>query len=72
MSTTATTSVTWATIEALIADRWNGQRTSRSGSTRYYRVPAPTGGTFLVEVTLRPRWCSLTVDRWVDQELTWG
>ncbi len=35
-------------------------------------VPAPTGGTFLVEVALRRRWCSLTVDRWVDQELTWG
>ncbi len=64
MSTTATASVTWATIEALIADRWNGQRTIRSGSTRYYRVPAPTGGTFGVEVTLRRRWCSLTVDRW--------
>jgi hypothetical protein len=27
-------------------------------------VPQSTGGTFRVEVTLRPRWCSLGVDRW--------
>ncbi len=27
-------------------------------------MPARHGGTFRVEVTLRPRWCSISVDRW--------
>lgn len=55
---------TWAEIEALITDRWSGRRRYRSGSSRGYDVPSPTGGTLLVIVALRPRWCSLTVDRW--------
>jgi hypothetical protein len=36
----------------------------RAGGDRIWHVPHPSGGTFAVEITLRPRWCSLAVDRW--------
>src|ERR1700730_4241676 len=54
---------TWGQIEAVI-DEHGGTCSRRYGGRREYRVPSPTGGTFLVEVDLRPRWCSLTIDRW--------
>lgn len=53
----------WDQIETVISER-AGTRTRRWGSHREYRVPSPTGGTFLVEINLNPRWCSLTIDRW--------
>lgn len=55
---------TWAEIEALVAERWSGRRRYREGTRRGYDIPSPTGGTFLLEVALRPRWCAVTVDRW--------
>lgn len=60
----------WTDVESLISERWAGRRRGRSGSSRFYRVPSPTGGEFLVEVTLRPRWCALAVDRWRTTDRT--
>ncbi len=54
---------TWTDIAAVLEAR-GGKLRLRSGNQRAWRVPHPTGGTFQVEVTLRPRWCSLSVDRW--------
>lgn len=54
---------TWADVEAAIKER-DGRERFREARHRIYYVPSPTGGTFSVEVTLRPRWCSLAVDRW--------
>lgn len=65
---TVATGATWAAITALI-ERHGGRCTDRNGTTRYFRVPSPTGGTFLVEVTLRPRWCTVTIDRWRTTDL---
>ena len=56
-------SVTWQDIAAIIEAR-SGKRASVGGAMRGWRVPSPTGGTFAVEVTLRPRWCIIAVDRW--------
>jgi hypothetical protein len=56
--------VTWADVDSLMTERWSAWRTGRFGAMRSYRVPSPAGGTMLVEVTLRPRWCSIAVDRW--------
>ncbi|MEU6725560.1 hypothetical protein ABZ917_17780 [Nonomuraea wenchangensis] len=56
--------VDWTAIEGTVKQRWNGERTYRNGSQRGFGIPSPTGGHFVLEVTLRPRWCSLAVDRW--------
>lgn len=56
--------VTWKTIEETITSRWNGRISYRSRSRRHYEVPSPTGGHLTVEVTLKPRWCALALDRW--------
>lgn len=61
---------TWIEVESLITNRWGGRRHGRSGSSRFYRVPSPTGGELLAEVTLRPRWCALAVDRWITTDRT--
>jgi hypothetical protein len=60
----------WPTIRTLL-ESFGGQRGWRNGSCRAWYVPSPTGGTFTVEVTLRPRWCSLAIDRWrtTDRDL---
>lgn len=55
--------VDWQAVKALL-DGLGGKAAGRNGSTRYWRVPSPTSGTFTVEVTLRPRWCSIAIDRW--------
>lgn len=60
--------VTWKTIEDTITDRWNGRLSYQSGSRRNYAIPSPTGGHLTLEITLRPRWCSLTVDRWATTD----
>lgn len=54
---------TWQDITAIISQH-DGEPTFRSGSYRGWRIPSPTGGTLLAEVTLRPRWCYIAVDRW--------
>jgi hypothetical protein len=54
---------TWDEITAALEAR-GGVLRYRSRNERAWRVPHPSGGTFQVEVTLRPRWCSLGVDRW--------
>lgn len=58
--------VTWQTIEATLTDRFAARRRWRHGNNRGWSVPTPlyTAGYLTVEVTLRPRWCSLAVDRW--------
>lgn len=56
--------VTWETIENTVKRRWNGTRKHRNGTERGFSVPSPTGGHLTLEVTLRPRWCALAVDRW--------
>jgi hypothetical protein len=56
------TTTTWDTVTALIEGR-GGKRRFRNGPHRGWDVPSPTGGTFSVEVTLRPRWCSVAIDR---------
>jgi len=65
--TAATTAVEWPTIAELL-EGLGGQPQRRPGRRpgirRSWRIPSSTGGTFLVEVTLRPRWCTITVDRW--------
>ena len=53
----------WEDIAAVLEARGR-QLCSRDGSLRCWAVPSPTGGTFRVEVTLRPRWCSAAIDRW--------
>lgn len=55
--------VTWQDIDAIIGAH-GGSPGSRGGYLRSWRIPSPTGGTLLVEVTLRPRWCSIAIDRW--------
>lgn len=56
---------TWTEIEQLVTDRWHGHRRYQDAPHRRgYDIPSPTGGTFLIEVTLRPRWCALAIDRW--------
>ena len=55
--------VTWQDIAAITEAR-GGKPGWRSGSTRCWYIPSPTGGTFTAEVTLCPRWCSAGIDRW--------
>jgi hypothetical protein len=55
--------ITWQDIAAIVSARkavpgW------RYGSRRGWYIPSPTGGSFSAEVTLRPRWCEIVVDRW--------
>jgi len=54
---------TWSAIEALMRDRWRGGRLGRAGRSRYYRVPVGGGRFFVVEITMRTRWCAIAVDR---------
>jgi hypothetical protein len=54
----------WRAIDTLMRDRWTGRPAWRYGRTRAWYVPSPTGGTMTVEITLRPRWCSISIDRW--------
>ncbi|MEZ5116167.1 MAG: hypothetical protein R2737_07855 [Candidatus Nanopelagicales bacterium] len=67
MTAPATTRPTWADLEAAITAA-TGQppehRTLGRSSWREYRVPHPSGGSFSVEVTLRPRYSAVAVDRW--------
>jgi hypothetical protein len=55
---------TWAAIETMLTERFGATRRWRNGSSRAWLVPMPTRGRLTVEVTLRPRWCSLAIDRW--------
>ena len=55
--------VTWQDITAIIETR-GGKPGFRNGTYRGWRIPSPAGGTLLVEVLLRPRWCSIAIDRW--------
>lgn len=54
---------TWHDLAALV-DRHGGRPCARHGNTRHWRVPHPSGGWLTLEITLRPRWCSIAVDRW--------
>jgi hypothetical protein len=54
--------VTWQDIAAITETR-DGKRAWRDGRTRAWHIPSPTGGTLQAEVTLRPRWCDIAVDR---------
>ena len=56
--------VTWTELEQMVRERWGGRRRSRSGVFRSYMIPSPDGGWLTLEIALRPRWCSLGVDRW--------
>lgn len=56
--------VSWEVIEETVKQRWGGERKHRNAQERGYSIPSPTGGHLTLEVTLRPRWCSLAVDRW--------
>lgn len=56
--------VSWKTIEDTVRERWGGEPAHRNTRERGYLIPSPTGGHMTLEVTLRPRWCSLAVDRW--------
>lgn len=58
----------WAIIVDTIAKRWNGEPRSRNGSQRTFGIPSPTGGHLSLEITLRRRWCSLSVDRWATTD----
>ena len=55
--------VTWQDITAIIEAR-GGVPGFRNGTYRGWRIPSPGGGTILAEVLLRPRWCSIAIDRW--------
>lgn len=55
--------VTWGHVDELLTG-YRARLCERHRSHRAWRVPARTGGTFRVEVSLRPRWCSIAVDRW--------
>ncbi|WP_433364227.1 hypothetical protein [Streptosporangium sp. CA-115845] len=56
--------VSWEVIEETVKQRWGGERKHRNARERGYSIPSPTGGHMTLEVKLRPRWCSLAVDRW--------
>jgi hypothetical protein len=53
----------WEDVADVLAKR-GGTPIYRYGNRRSWRIPSPTGGSFEVEVTLRPRWCAVAVDRW--------
>jgi hypothetical protein len=64
----ATRPVDWHSVAAVL-EGFGAARAGRSGRTRFWHVPSPRGGPrrrgyFQVEVTLRPRWCAIAVDRW--------
>ncbi|WP_326646613.1 hypothetical protein OG884_18480 [Streptosporangium sp. NBC_01755] len=56
--------VSWEAIEETVRQRWGGSLRYRNSRERFYGIPSPAGGHMTLEVTLRPRWCSLAVDRW--------
>lgn len=60
--------VTWKDIETTLTERFGATRRWRRGNARGWNVPMNAAGSrpgyLTVEVTLRPRWCSLTIDRW--------
>lgn len=56
--------VTWAAVSDLLRDRYRARPRGRYGNDRHWTVPVRDRETLTVEVTLRPRWCSLAVDRW--------
>jgi hypothetical protein len=51
-------------IDKLLKKRFGAQPENKKGTERRWRIDSPTGGYFTVEVTLKPRWCSIAVDRW--------
>jgi hypothetical protein len=53
---------TWQDVVA-VAEARGGKRAWCDGRTRCWHIPSPTGGTFTAEVTLRPRWCDIAIDR---------
>jgi hypothetical protein len=64
MTSTAPMTTTWADIETTLTDLFGASRRWRNGTSRAWWVPMPTTGRLTVKVTLRPRWCSLAIDRW--------
>jgi len=53
----------WRAVAELL-EGLGGQAAIRRGRRRTWHVPSPTGGSFAVEVTLRPHWCTIAVDRY--------
>lgn len=53
----------WSAVNDLMK-RFEAEGINAGSRKRLWHVPSPTGGVLTVEVLLRPRWCSITVDRW--------
>lgn len=69
MNTTTTTTAPVRDTETEITTLLTGHggatgHARRSGDTWPWKVPHPRGGYLVVEIGLRPRWCSIGVDPW--------